>query len=97
MPRKRKNNTEKPLQDTQQIQEQENQQPLVPQDVGIRTTMDDQTIAFIDWENGKGDLLPPDLDKQISFNEERARYWIGVGAQPTDTVKNLFTKKKFNA
>ena len=36
-------------------------------------------------------------DKQISFNEERARYWIGVGAQPTDTVKNLFTKKKFNA
>ena len=28
-------------------------------------------------------------EKQISFNEERARYWIGVGAQPTDTVKNL--------
>ena len=36
-------------------------------------------------------------EKQISFNEERARYWIGVGAQPTDTVKNLFTKKQFNA
>ena len=34
-------------------------------------------------------------DKQIAFNEERARYWIGVGAQPSDTVKKLFNKKKF--
>jgi len=36
-------------------------------------------------------------DKQISFNEDRARYWIGVGAQPTDTVRKIFTKKQFNA
>ena len=34
-------------------------------------------------------------DKQIAFNEERARYGIGVGAQPSDTVKKLFNKKKF--
>jgi len=34
-------------------------------------------------------------DAQISFNEERARYWIGVGAQPTDTVKRIFNKKGF--
>ena len=34
-------------------------------------------------------------DKQIAFNEERARYWIGVGAQPTDTVKKIFNKKNF--
>lgn len=34
-------------------------------------------------------------EKQIAFNEERARYWIGVGAQPSDTVKKLFNKKKF--
>ena len=33
-------------------------------------------------------------DKQIAFNEERARYWIGVGDQPSDTVKKLFNKKK---
>ena len=32
-------------------------------------------------------------DKQISFNEERARYWLGVGAQPTDTVRKIFNKK----
>ena len=32
-------------------------------------------------------------DKQISFNEERAKYWLSVGAQATDTVKKLFNKK----
>lgn len=32
-------------------------------------------------------------DAQVSFDEERAKYWIGVGAQPTDTVKKLFNKK----
>jgi small subunit ribosomal protein S16 len=29
----------------------------------------------------------------IEIKEERALYWLGVGAQPTGTVKNLFTKK----
>ena len=33
---------------------------------------------------------------QISFNEERARYWLGVGAQPTDTVRKIFNKKNFH-
>ncbi len=32
-------------------------------------------------------------DKQISFKEDRAKYWLGVGAQPTDTVKQIFNKK----
>ncbi|HOE08421.1 MAG TPA: 30S ribosomal protein S16 [Treponemataceae bacterium] len=34
-------------------------------------------------------------DKQISFNEERARYWLSVGAQPSDTVRKIFNKKSF--
>jgi len=29
----------------------------------------------------------------IEINEDRALYWLGVGAQPTDTVKNLLSKK----
>ncbi|MDR1785535.1 MAG: 30S ribosomal protein S16 [Spirochaetaceae bacterium] len=32
-------------------------------------------------------------DKQIAFNEERARYWLSVGAQPSETVHKLFNKK----
>ncbi len=27
---------------------------------------------------------------QSCFNEERAKYWIGVGAQPTEIVKKIF-------
>jgi small subunit ribosomal protein S16 len=34
-------------------------------------------------------------DKQISFNEERARYWLSVGAQTSDTVRSIFNKKNF--
>ena len=34
-------------------------------------------------------------DAQISFDEERAKYWIGVGAQPTETVRKIFNKKGF--
>lgn len=32
-------------------------------------------------------------DKQIAFNEERIKYWISVGAQPSDTVSKLMNKK----
>ena len=35
-------------------------------------------------------------DKQISFNEERARYWLNVGAQTSDIVRKLFNKKNFS-
>ena len=32
-------------------------------------------------------------DGQVVFNEERAKYWLSVGAQPTDIVRRLFNKK----
>jgi len=28
----------------------------------------------------------------IKLNEERIRYWLSVGAQPTDTVRNIFVR-----
>ncbi len=28
----------------------------------------------------------------ININEERAKYWVGTGAQPSDTVKALLVK-----
>ena len=34
-------------------------------------------------------------EKQISLDADRARYWIGVGAQPSDTVRKIFNKKNF--
>lgn len=30
---------------------------------------------------------------KVSLKEERAFYWLGVGAQPTDTVKNILSKE----
>lgn len=29
----------------------------------------------------------------VDLNEERALYWLGVGAQPTDTVKNILSSE----
>ena len=29
---------------------------------------------------------------ELKIDEERAKYWIGTGAQPTDTVKGLLKK-----
>ena len=34
-------------------------------------------------------------ETQIAFKEDRARYWLSVGAQPTDTVRKIFNKKNF--
>jgi len=33
----------------------------------------------------------------VQINSELALKWLGNGAQPTDTVKNLFTKAGVNA
>ena len=29
---------------------------------------------------------------ELKINDERAKYWIGTGAQPTDTVRGLLKK-----
>ena len=29
---------------------------------------------------------------ELKINEERAKYWIGTGAQPTDTARTLLKK-----
>lgn len=33
-------------------------------------------------------------DRQFSVQEDRVRYWLSVGAQPTNTIKRLLTKNK---
>ncbi len=34
-----------------------------------------------------------DEDKQSKINIERVQYWLSVGAQPTDTVRDLLKKQ----
>ncbi len=31
---------------------------------------------------------------EIRLKEERVKYWLGVGAQPSDTVRSFFAKQK---
>jgi small subunit ribosomal protein S16 len=40
-----------------------------------------------------GNYNPKAQPHLLEVKEERALYWLGVGAQPTDTVKSLFRQK----
>ena len=35
------------------------------------------------------DPLVKDRDKSFKINEERAKYWLGVGAKPSQTVRSF--------
>ncbi|MBB4265577.1 30S ribosomal protein S16 [Roseospira visakhapatnamensis] len=41
---------------------------------------------FIEKLGTYNPLLPSDHEERVRLKEERVRYWIGVGAQPTDRV-----------
>lgn len=47
-----------------------------------------------------GTYNPVTQPAQININEERALHWLQTGAQPSDTVRNLFSRtgilKKFH-
>lgn len=44
-------------------------------------------------ELGTYDPTNKDAAQQVRLNAERIKYWLGVGATPTDTVKNLLKKQ----
>ena len=39
-----------------------------------------------------GQYAPRQSQGGLSVNEERANYWLGVGAQPSDTVRSLLRR-----
>lgn len=52
-----------------------------------RSARDGKIIEAIGLYNPKTDPAT------VELNEERALYWLGCGAQPTNTVKNLLSKQ----
>ncbi len=40
-----------------------------------------------------GHFSPLMKENAITLKEERVKYWLGVGAQPTDTLRNMFIDK----
>lgn len=40
-----------------------------------------------------GHYSPLMKENAITLKEDRVKYWLGVGAQPTDTLRNMFIDK----
>ncbi|WP_027390617.1 30S ribosomal protein S16 [Chrysiogenes arsenatis] len=59
-----------------------------------RTPRDGESLQII------GTYNPIKDPAELEINEERALYWLGVGAEPSDTARNLLSKhgimKKFH-
>jgi small subunit ribosomal protein S16 len=53
-----------------------------------RTPRGGRTIEELGWY----DPHAKDADKQVSLNRERIEYWLSVGAQPSETVRDLLVK-----
>jgi small subunit ribosomal protein S16 len=53
--------------------------------VDSRCPRDGRVIEELGWY----DPCAKDAAKQISLNGERIKYWLSVGAQPSDTVQDL--------
>ncbi|MBN2023317.1 MAG: 30S ribosomal protein S16 [Pirellulales bacterium] len=53
-----------------------------------RTQRDGKVIE----ELGTYDPMVPDVDARAVLNGERVRYWLSVGAQPSDKVSTLIKK-----
>lgn len=42
-----------------------------------------------------GHYNPRDKSNAVVLNSERIKYWLSVGAKPTDTVRSLLVRNKF--
>lgn len=49
-----------------------------------RSKLDGRYVEDLGWLNPASD--------ELNLKKDRAEYWLKIGAQPTDTVHNLFVK-----
>lgn len=56
--------------------------------IDSRTARDGRVIE----ELGFYDPVSKDPEKQFKVDRERVEYWLGVGAQPSETVRTLLVK-----
>ncbi len=54
--------------------------------IDSRNARDGRAIEELGYYNPVSDPV------QLKINEERAKYWLSVGAQPTDTTRGLLKK-----
>ena len=53
------------------------------------TKRDGKVLENLGWYNPAA----KDKTKQIELNEERVKYWISKGAQPSDTMMDMLAKR----
>jgi small subunit ribosomal protein S16 len=54
-----------------------------------RAPRDGRVLEELGWY----DPQSKEPDKQLSLNRERIEYWLSVGAQPSDTVRQLLKRQ----
>jgi small subunit ribosomal protein S16 len=54
-----------------------------------RIRRDGASIEQLGWY----DPVARDEAKQLNLNEERAKYWLSKGAQPSDTMRDILAKR----
>ena len=59
-----------------------------------RSQRDGRVIENLGWYDPVGTT---GSDKQFEIKEDRVRYWLSVGAQPSDTVRDLIRKAGIDA
>jgi len=57
--------------------------------VDVRRARDSRVLE----ELGNYDPINTHEDRQVVLNRERIEYWLGVGAQPSDTVRRILQKQ----
>jgi len=57
--------------------------------VDSRNPRDGRVIEELGWYDPEA----KDSDRQLSLNRERVEYWLRVGAQPSDTVRQLLKRQ----
>ena len=48
---------------------------------------------FIERIGHYNPLLPKDSEDRVGFDEDRVKYWLGVGARPTDRVARFLNQR----
>lgn len=56
-----------------------------------RTRRDGRVIEALGWY----DPMSGNPERQVALNEPRVRYWLSVGAQPSDTVRDMLAKRQW--
>lgn len=54
-----------------------------------REKRDGKVIEQLGWY----DPIAKDPAKQLFLNDDRVKYWLSVGAQPTDTMNDILAKR----